>query len=122
MPADDAAEREADDMERPGREPVQALREDVGEAARVERHRRQVALAHAGQVAGENPEAQRQRLDVAQPVRPGAEGAVQEQRRAPGAPFAPYHAALAAGRLMASRRPVEAALKFGHGHAWLRTG
>ena len=119
MAADDAAEGEADQMERLRREPLEPRRQDVREAARVERHRRQVALAHAWQVAGQHPEMRRQRLDIAQPVRPGAEGAVQQQHGPPGAPFAPDHMAVAAGRLMAPGRPVEAALEFGHRHAWL---
>ena len=122
MAADDAAEGKADEMERLRRELLQALRQNVGEAARVEGQGRQLALAHARQVAGQHPEMRGQRFDIAQPVCPGAEGAVQQQHGAPGAPFAPDQAAVAAGRLMASGRAVEPALKFGHRHAWFRTG
>jgi hypothetical protein len=99
---DDAAEGEAGEVVAPRRwqQVGEARGEDRGEALRRPGFGRGVGLAVAGQVRRDHAEAFRQRRDAAEPVRPGAEIAVQqhERRRAVLAPQPPDHAACSARR------------------------
>src|SRR3546814_3876051 len=75
MAADDSAEGEAGEMKprRRWQHDVEAGGDFVSEAIDGEGQGGLVGIAHAGDVAGDHHMPYRQRLDVADPMRPGAE-------------------------------------------------
>jgi hypothetical protein len=107
MPCDDPAEREAHHIDRlvAGKNLVEPGCERLGEALRIVGVRRQGGVAVAGHVGDGDAARLREKLDVADPVRPRAVAAVQEHERRARAEAAPHEAAVAAGRLD-PRRPT----------------
>ncbi len=101
--ADDAAEGEADEMEALvlRDQPAQPVGADAGDRPAVIGLGRQGRIAEARQVGRQHRVVARQRLDVADPVRPGAEAAVEQHQRRPRTPAVPDHPAVAAGRRQA---------------------
>ena len=55
-------------------------------------------IAETRQIGGDDAVAARERVDVAQPMRPRAVAAMQQHERRPLAPLTPHHVARAAGR------------------------
>jgi hypothetical protein len=110
VPSDDAAEREAHDCDRivAGKDLVEPRRKRLGQACRIARVGRQGGVAVARHVGHGDAAGAREEGDVADPVRPGAVAAVQEQERRAGPPAPAHDVALAAGRLDALRRAFEA--------------
>src|SRR5258708_28308869 len=101
MAADQAAERESDKMEALARrqDAVDPVDDDGGEPTGRMRRRRLVGFAQPGQIGDDDPVVSRQRRDIAQPMRPRSEAAVEEQQGVPLAPDPPDHGAIAARRL-----------------------
>jgi hypothetical protein len=105
--------------------PPDTLGDDVGQALGIVGMVGVVAVALPGHVGGDHPVALGQRLDVAHPVVPRAEAAVQQHHRVALAPDPPDHAAVAAGCPQGERAGFEIGEQgrrvAGLGHRWSET-